>query len=417
MAGRIGRQVWVIIQLLFIGAFCIPAVSGLSDPANLSSIRWGPYLTNMTTDSVTITWWTDEASRGMIWYEDIQRHSPGSFEWYVTEDQDSLRHRFMLGNLSPNQTYAYSISGSTKEYSFRTFPANGSITFVVYGDTRDQLPFYTQNERHGIVSDRIAQEDNILFVINTGDLVQSGNDPEDWDRFFAAAGNLLPNVTYYPVLGNHEENSSLYYDIFGFPPVYSLTCGDVKVAILDDNLGATPTIDEQAEWLDQEFADWDGWKFVAFHYPIYSSQEGRNHVREDLKGAWEPVLIKNDIVAVFTGHVHAYEHYEEEGIHHFVLATGGAPPYQLSPDKPRGHVMSVENTLGYAVATVDPEQGLAVIRYVEVARVEDRDVILHEKDKVLENVIIQSPYSRRPLLWFLVPESYEFSRMPDYFNA
>jgi hypothetical protein len=79
--------------------------------------------------------------------------------------------------------------------------------------------------------------------------------------------------------------------------------------------------------------------------------------------------------------------------------------------------MSVENTLGYAVATVDPEQGLAVIRYVEVARVEDRDVILHEKDKVLENVIIQSPYSRRPLLWFLVPESYEFSRMPDYFNA
>ena len=42
-------------------------------------------------------------------------------------------------------------------------------------------------------------------------------------------------------------------------------------------------------------------------------------------GEFEPVLQEWGIQAVFSAHVHAYEHYEEQGIHYFTLGTGGAP--------------------------------------------------------------------------------------------
>ncbi len=41
--------------------------------------------------------------------------------------------------------------------SFMTFPENGACSFIVYGDTREQAPYFTQIERHRIVADRIAR--------------------------------------------------------------------------------------------------------------------------------------------------------------------------------------------------------------------------------------------------------------------
>ena len=289
----------------------------------------------------------------------------------------------------PNGVFLFSGDTASGNWTFSTFPERGTLSFVVYGDTRDQLPLYTQDERHRLVAEQIAGEEDVLFVINTGDLVQDGNNPDDWDRFFSAAGTLLPNTTYYPVMGNHEENASLYYDIFGLPSVYLFTCGDLMVVVLDSTLWASDTRDVQAAWMDQEFTGWDGWKVVSFHYPVYSSQEDHTHVRSDLRDAWEPVLMKNGVSAVFSGHVHAYEQYHVAGIHHFILATGGAPSYTLSPEKPSGHVASIGNTLGYAVVTINPVEDGMIIRYIEIARVEGRSVIPHRQGIIRDWVLIE----------------------------
>ena len=64
-----------------------------------------------------------------------------------------------LTGLEPGTRYHYALQqdGTTiSNQSFMTFPENGCCSFIVYGDTREQAPYFTQTERHKIVADRIA---------------------------------------------------------------------------------------------------------------------------------------------------------------------------------------------------------------------------------------------------------------------
>jgi hypothetical protein len=50
-----------------------------AEPVCPVQIRWGPVLTNMTTDSVTISWWTDQTYMGVVGYGELSNHEPGRF--------------------------------------------------------------------------------------------------------------------------------------------------------------------------------------------------------------------------------------------------------------------------------------------------------------------------------------------------
>jgi hypothetical protein len=396
MTGRLGKPGQVIIPLLLLGAFCVPAVSGLTDTGDLSSVIWGPYLTNMTTDSVTVNWRTGEACGGTVLYDDMQGHTPGSFEWHITEDQDSVMHHVRLGNLSPNQTYAYSLSGSNSEYSFRTFPANGSITFVVYGDTREQLPWWNQSTHHALVAGRIAEEPDVLFVLHTGDLVNDPHDNEEWGRFFTAAGPMLSHLPFYPVTGNHEQDSRVLRDIFGISPWYTFRVGDVSIVVLDSNpLSSGMTADQDC--FIAGIPEKNGnWTFVALHHPLYSADPNHPGGFLDVRERWEPIFIRWGVSAVFAAHVHAYEHVERSGIHYFTVATGGAPSYQLSSDKPEGYMTGLENTLGYVVVTVNTTT--TVVEFVEVAEVRGTTIRVYPPGTVYERVVLNKG-SRTTAIW------------------
>ncbi len=110
-------------------------------------------------------------------------------------------------------TYHYQVTAggvnvTGGDHRFRTFPPeSGSFDFIVYGDSQEQLPTFTQLERHKLVADRIAEEEtDITFVLHVGDTVGDPENPEEWNRFFAAGGGaMLANTTIYPITGNHEE--------------------------------------------------------------------------------------------------------------------------------------------------------------------------------------------------------------------
>lgn len=377
----------VIIVLCIVSIPCHVAGSDMEsvDPVR---VTWGPFLTNTTTDSITVNWVSALPYRGEVTYSGYG--DQGSPAGSATDGNATIFHHVRIVNLSPGTTYDYSVTGSSGKYRFQTFPVNGSFRFIVYGDTRDQLPQYTQDDRHRLVAEKIAAERDILFILNTGDLVQDAGNEEDWNRFFEAAGQLLPNVTYIPATGNHEEGSGLFEDIFGIPPQYSFDCGNLRVMILDDNPGTLTSLGGQADRVEEEFSGWTGWKVVAFHQPIFSSRPDRDQIRADLVNRWEPVFVRNNVSAVFSAHVHAYEHYKVDGIHYFTVATGGAPPYVLSRDKPPGHQASIEDTLGYVLVTVDQQAGVMTVQYIEAARVEGKNVTPHGSE-VREQVVIPSP--------------------------
>ena len=85
-------------------------------------------------------------------------------------------HAIRITDLEPATKYHYHVSGcgiQDIDRTFSTFPVTGSCTFVVYGDTREQAPLYNQTERHKLVADRIAQEQDVLFVVIPGTLYQT----------------------------------------------------------------------------------------------------------------------------------------------------------------------------------------------------------------------------------------------------
>ncbi|MCX5998641.1 MAG: metallophosphoesterase, partial [Chloroflexi bacterium] len=249
---------------------------------------------------------------------------------------------------------------------FTTFPSSGAFTFVVLSDTQDELPLFSQYERYKLIADRIAAEPDIAFVINAGDLVDDGSDPDDWSRYFEASRLMASSTTVYPALGNHEENSALYYDAFGVPEYYSFDCGDAHFAVLDSNTWAWGALPTQTAWLESDLDSSQTWKFIFSHYPLYTSEVDHFGGWANLRDEWEAIFISHGVDAVWSGDVHAYERYVENGIAYFVTGTGGGPSSTLSEVKCPGYQSSLENSLAYARVTVDPDAGTATVEIIRV---------------------------------------------------
>ena len=198
-----------------------------------------PYVTSTTHNATVINWYPQSVIPDKLFYANESFfNKTGLFDHSVIVNKLSPPHKISLTGLEPGTRYHYALQqegNSGIHQSFMTFPEKGECSFIVYGDTREQAPYFTQLERHRIVADRIAGESNISFVINTGDLVSNPDDPEEWDRFFIAGKQLFATTTYAAVRGNHDSNSSLSNDLFGTDGIYSIECGDVHIAVLDSN--------------------------------------------------------------------------------------------------------------------------------------------------------------------------------------
>jgi hypothetical protein len=346
---------------------------------------WGPYLTSAGETCMTVNWRTEESQAGSVEYatEDFYT-AQGSYSDFVNDTAGELHH-VQLTDLSPDTTYHYrlEIGGQyTADYTFTTFGSE-SFTFIVYGDTREQAPMYTQLERHKLVADRIAEEENVLFVLHTGDLVCDDSDLEEWGRFFESTRNMMSCVPMFPVLGNHESSSGTYADAFNVPDWYSFDCSNAHFSMLDTN----QELQDQTDWLNTDLTCDADWKFVVFHHPPYSSSIDHWGGWLDVRAAWEPVFMEKGVNAVFNAHVHVYERYLEDGIHYMVLGNGGAPCYLLAEEKIAGYRNSLEHTLGYVRITVNGDEAIMdVIKVAEISE-DNREVVqIYPPETVFETV-------------------------------
>ena len=210
---------------------------------------WGPYLTLTSATCITVNVKTDIPSLVTVEYAtDADYQAYGDYDMTATDGISTEFHRVALTGLEPGTRYHYRIvlDGALSDpFHFRTFPESGPFTFVVYSDTQDQLPTFSQLERHKLVADRIAEEEDVLFVIHCGDLVNNAANLSDWDRYFAAGAAMMANTTVYPALGNHEANHTNYYEIYGVPQWYSFDCAGAHFSILDTNSEAWDRMPEQ----------------------------------------------------------------------------------------------------------------------------------------------------------------------------
>ncbi len=334
-------------------------------------IRWGPYITGTTSNHTNIHLWTSDPVLPTIQYANnsfrsdlLQPHRTAFFT------DGYIHHTFLLENLADATRYEYRIwSGETEYgiYHFLTYPCSGPVTFVVYGDTRDELPRISQEERHRPVADVIAAEPGVSLVVHTGDLVNNGENMSDWDRFFATGAVMFANVTLVPVMGNHERNSDLYFEIFRTSPNYTVEAGNILIVVLDSNDWAWNDLPAQSAWMNESFSRDVPWKFVVLHHPIYSSEEKHPGGFQNLRREWEPVFRACGVIAVFQSHVHVYERDVAHGITYITEARGGAPFYTLAEQKIPEYRVSSENTLGYTVVRTENNSDFVHMRVMAVS--------------------------------------------------
>lgn len=367
-------------------------------PTASAAIVWGPFVTNTSETSATVSWKTaSPAEAGLVEYAPERSGETCR----VTSPGVGAVHHVLLTNLTPATTYRYRVGtgdGTTGDCRFRTF-GDEAFTCIIYGDTRAQKPFFTQAERHGLAAERIAAEEDILFVVHTGDFVC---EEEEWDEFFAVAGPVLRNTTLVPVAGNHDGSAEAFSAVFGLPPDYSFDAGSLHVTVLDSNDRAWADMDSRTAWLKEDLSSPLPRKIVAFHHPPFSADRQHPGGDRGIREEWCGILSESDADAVFSAHTHAYERYRTDGVEYFVVGCGGAPFYALAEEKPEGYRAGRERTLGYLRATVSADsidlEMVAVAEFPEG----DGEVTMYPAGTVIDAVRLPA---ERLAGWWTVPAS------------
>jgi 3',5'-cyclic AMP phosphodiesterase CpdA len=370
------RQCFIIAALIWL--LICPAIAATSsenpDITHKSTIpSLGPvvYGTNQTSTVISIK--ADDTCNPIIRYGNDSYFSVSqTYDHEMSSIFYDRSHAIQISDLEPGTKYHYAVSGcevQEVDRTFSTFPVTGSCTFIVYGDTREQAPIYNQTERHKLVADRIAQEPDILFVINSGDIVSDSTDAAEWSRFFNATEKVRSVTTYRAVPGNHDANRVLFRQLFGTDAENFFDCGNTRIGLLDSTDMSSMTLQDQAGELRSFFGTWGGAKIAILHHPAYSSDEKHYGGWENIQRTLVPAFKESGVRLVFNSHVHAFEEVKRDSITYITEARGGAPAYPLNRTRIPGSVNAYENTLGYSRVTVNPESGMILIEVIRVADV------------------------------------------------
>ena len=399
------RSIRFYLFLALILCVCSTVAATTPDEVPVQGIVWGPYITGTSPFGTIIHVKTVLPANVSVQYATEEQFTrSGSYDHEVTLNGTANLLHIPLTGLAPGTRYHYRVvydGRATGDCHFLTFPESGSFTFVVYGDSRDQLPVSNENIRHRSVAEMIAREPDVSFVLHTGDIVTDKNNPADWDRFFSAAGEMLANTTLVPVMGNHEQGTELWQEVFGTAPVYSFDCGDAHITVINSNDDVWNTIGCQTAWLASDLTNAKPWRFVALHHPMYSSEEKHFGGWTNLRNEWESTFDSKDVTAVFQGHVHAYERDIAGGIFYITEARGGSPFYALNATKITGYQNSRENSLGYTRVQVNPAMGTATADVINVADFSTEDnslLVIHPAGTVFETFELKLPVSIQPPL-------------------
>jgi acid phosphatase type 7 len=332
------RMVWA----LTLTCACFPAGWRGAEPlylaSNNSPFDVGPYLVKMGPERMavvlehslesppTVIWWVQEP--GVEVTPDVRKR-------LRAQSRDGLWVA-VLDELPKDLEVSYFVDaevGTTEVHRFRSSRNRGEpFRFAALGDTR------SGHRVHRALVEAIARE-NVDFVVNSGDLVETGGYRDQWNLFFDIEQPLISRAPLFVAVGNHDtsprklfrrwflladwaqDNRYFYHD-----------WGDLRIICLDTELELRPGSAQYA-FLDRVLGDAvrkDLLLVLSFHYPPYSS--GAHGPNPGLQEIFDVVGPKYGVELILNGHDHNYERTKPiEGVTYIVAASGGAPIRRLQP--------------------------------------------------------------------------------------
>ncbi|HWI54948.1 MAG TPA: metallophosphoesterase family protein, partial [Desulfobacteria bacterium] len=221
-------------------------------------------------------------------------------------------HYINLSGLSPNTKYYYSV-GDGKQWSTQlsfTTAGTDAFQFLVFGDSQSSGNYRTWKNS---LKNAVKQNSQARFFINVGDLIDDGNDLEQWNYWFSAGKGVVDRIPSMPVRGNHDKNKTNWLNFFKLPVngptgarglTYSFDYGPVHFVALDNiEMQDSSALADQKEWLTQDLKAANNiWKIVFVHKPFYYNKAERNN--NYLKNAYEEIFDNFKVDIVFNGHDH-----------------------------------------------------------------------------------------------------------------
>lgn len=276
--------------------------------------------------SMTIQWRTSTAvKRGVVsfWKKNPDVGPPTRVEaetllletLETANDPVTHRHTALLRGLLPGTTYAYTVGDGQAQPTevtgeFTTAP-DGIVpfSFIYMGDAQNGLEQWGE-----LVRNAFRRQPGAAFYVMAGDLVNRGNERDDWDSFFHHSAGVYDRRPLIPAIGNHENQGghpSLYLKLFTLPSngppnieaerAYVFHFSNAVFIVLDSNLPPW----QQRAWLEEQLSQTKAtWKFVIYHHPAYSSAPRRDN--RALRELWTPIFDKYHVDMALQGHDHAY---------------------------------------------------------------------------------------------------------------
>ncbi len=233
-----------------------------NDLTGQDNFRVFPYLQNPGPNAITIIWFSEESSPGLLsyWKQDSEikfninsnpefaealTYSTWENTTYFEGEAPSapVRHRIRIENLEPGTKYEYIVTQGSGFFnsSFKTAPdGNSSIRFIVYADCETEpestgkyvsWPDLSGNSRSYLIDQTIGYQNNLDviqsrqpdIIIIAGDLVESGGEQRDWDEFWDHNTNqnseqsVASKIPIMAALGNHEYYEGPHLDRYNQP--------------------------------------------------------------------------------------------------------------------------------------------------------------------------------------------------------
>lgn len=300
------------------------------------TFRKGPYIMHTTVNSSVVMWETADSCDGTVLYGKL----PAELNLQAVHPGAASVHEVTLEGLVPDSRYYYQARScgrtSAVHHLYTAPPAGTPVRFTIWGDSQS----------HPEISSRIVKAmaaRHPYFTLHVGDVVGDGSIESQWqDELFTPLRPLGHHVPTYIAMGNHERNSHFFYRYVSYPNAgtevgesnYAFTYGNVFVLIFNAQhiyfpIAGTETplsswIREQASSAAAQRATW---RIAAAHQPGYSESwspggcanyDGTEAIRNWLL----PLLAENDFHAYLSGHTHAYERAQVDGMTQ--LISGGA---------------------------------------------------------------------------------------------
>jgi predicted phosphodiesterase len=245
-------------------------------------------------------------------------------------------HTAQFEGLQPGTLYAWRVQGARGQwsewYQTRTAPADGPVSFVYFGDAQNGIRSHWSR----VIRAAHKAAPDAGFYLHAGDLVDKGARDRDWAEWFDAGDFLHAQIPSILVRGNHENvavqpsdrstrdrvATPFWRAQFALPEEDDLPeslhemayqvrySQDLHIFVVDS---AQFEFETQARWLDKALRESDAtWKVVSMHHPYFTPPAfDRRKVDSRRRDAFAPVIERNDVDLVLTGHIHTYNRLSE----------------------------------------------------------------------------------------------------------